>query len=84
MKFSIIFIGDLRIVPYAGEEQLAAMTELITKDLSEPYSIYTYRYFLHTWPKLSFLVCRLIQAVLVVVLHVLCGTKENTAFRQSG
>lgn len=32
------------------------MTDLITKDLSEPYSIYTYRYFLHTWPQLSFLV----------------------------
>jgi len=28
---------------------------LITKDLSEPYSIYTYRYFIHNWPKLCFL-----------------------------
>ncbi|KAG0376107.1 N-alpha-acetyltransferase 30 [Mortierella sp. AD032] len=31
------------------------MMSLIENDLSEPYSIYTYRYFLHQWPKLSFL-----------------------------
>lgn len=31
------------------------MVSLIENDLSEPYSIYTYRYFLHQWPKLSFL-----------------------------
>nr|CAG4642552.1 EOG090X07BN [Evadne anonyx] len=28
---------------------------LIQKDLSEPYSIYTYRYFIHNWPMLCFL-----------------------------
>ncbi|CAL1283630.1 unnamed protein product [Larinioides sclopetarius] len=28
---------------------------LIQKDLSEPYSIYTYRYFIHNWPKLTYL-----------------------------
>lgn len=29
--------------------------DLIDKDLSEPYSIFTYRYFLHAWPHLCFL-----------------------------
>ncbi|KAL3267296.1 hypothetical protein HHI36_011427 [Cryptolaemus montrouzieri] len=29
--------------------------KIIQKDLSEPYSIYTYRYFIHNWPKLCFL-----------------------------
>ena len=28
---------------------------LIARDLSEPYSVYTYRYFLHNWPHLSFI-----------------------------
>nr|CAG4644003.1 EOG090X07BN [Lepidurus arcticus] len=28
---------------------------LIQRDLSEPYSIYTYRYFIHNWPKLCYL-----------------------------
>ena len=39
------------------EEHLAVITELIQQDLSEPYSVYTYRYFLHQWPRLSYLVC---------------------------
>lgn len=42
-------------IDYTCEEQLPDLTRLITKDLSEPYSIYTYRYFLHNWPQLSFL-----------------------------
>ena len=29
---------------------------LIEKDLSEPYSIFTYRYFINNWPNLCFLV----------------------------
>ncbi|EFN54431.1 hypothetical protein CHLNCDRAFT_14420, partial [Chlorella variabilis] len=29
---------------------------LIDNELSEPYSIFTYRYFLHNWPHLCFLV----------------------------
>ncbi|KAF9428846.1 hypothetical protein BGZ94_000794 [Podila epigama] len=43
-------------VGYESEHQLAGMMALIENDLSEPYSIYTYRYFLHQWPKLSFLI----------------------------
>ncbi|KAI8854079.1 acyl-CoA N-acyltransferase [Chytridium lagenaria] len=31
------------------------MRLLIEKDLSEPYTIYTYRYFLHSWPDLCYL-----------------------------
>lgn len=41
---------------YESEKQMKDIISLITKDLSEPYSIYTYRYFIHNWPKLSFLV----------------------------
>lgn len=43
---------------YKGEHQLQEMLPLIEEDLSEPYSIYTYRYFLHEdqWPHLCFLV----------------------------
>ncbi|XP_014783727.1 N-alpha-acetyltransferase 30 [Octopus bimaculoides] len=40
---------------YECELQMADIMRLITKDLSEPYSIYTYRYFIHNWPKLCFL-----------------------------
>nr|CAB3264176.1 N-alpha-acetyltransferase 30 [Phallusia mammillata] len=42
-------------VRYKSELQMPAIMHLITKDLSEPYSIYTYRYFIHNWPHLCFL-----------------------------
>lgn len=47
---------DIRIVAYKDETQIGDIMRLITKDLSEPYSIYTYRYFLHNWPEYCFLV----------------------------
>ncbi|CAG0911845.1 unnamed protein product, partial [Cyprideis torosa] len=40
---------------YESEIQMPAIMDLIQKDLSEPYSIYTYRYFIHNWPKLCLL-----------------------------
>lgn len=40
---------------YESELQMPDIIRLIQKDLSEPYSIYTYRYFIHNWPKLCFL-----------------------------
>ncbi|XP_076835380.1 N-alpha-acetyltransferase 30 [Brachyhypopomus gauderio] len=42
-------------VRYESELQMPDIIRLITKDLSEPYSIYTYRYFIHNWPQLCFL-----------------------------
>lgn len=45
-------------VHYESELQMPGIMRLITKDLSEPYSIYTYRYFIHNWPQLCFLVRR--------------------------
>ncbi|KAJ3193489.1 N-alpha-acetyltransferase 30 [Irineochytrium annulatum] len=49
-------INVISYVPYESELQLPSIMRLIENDLSEPYSIYTYRYFLHAWPQLSFLV----------------------------
>ncbi|XP_055612807.1 N-alpha-acetyltransferase 30A [Uranotaenia lowii] len=40
---------------YESELQMPSIMSLIQKDLSEPYSIYTYRYFIHNWPRLCFL-----------------------------
>jgi len=34
---------------------MPGIIHLITKDLSERYSIYTYRYFIHNWPHLCYL-----------------------------
>ena len=43
--------GDVEVSSYAGEAQIAAVMALICKDLSEPYSIFTFRYFLDAWPE---------------------------------
>lgn len=53
---------ELRYIQYdpAEEEKyLPTIRELISKDLSEPYSIYVYRYFLYQWGDLCYMVCML-------------------------
>ncbi|RIA87761.1 acyl-CoA N-acyltransferase [Glomus cerebriforme] len=47
--------NDITYVPYSSELQLPGIMSLIENDLSEPYSIYTYRYFINNWPNLCFM-----------------------------
>ena len=49
---------SLHFISYGSEKEspyLPAIRQLISKDLSEPYSIYVYRYFLYQWPDLAFM-----------------------------
>lgn len=46
---------EITYVQYKSEEQMSDIMRLIQEVLSEPYSIYTYRYFIHNWPNLCFL-----------------------------
>jgi len=49
---------QLRYTRYSHDKEhlyLGAIRQLISKDLSEPYSIYVYRYFLYQWDDLCFL-----------------------------
>lgn len=51
---------ELQYIKYEHKleaEYLPAIRALISKDLSEPYSIYVYRYFLYQWGHLCFMVC---------------------------
>lgn len=48
--------SEVVYISYESEHQMPDIMKLIQKDLSEPYSIYTYRYFIHNWPHLCFLV----------------------------
>ena len=48
---------EVSYIVYESELQMPEIMRLIQKDLSEPYSIYTYRYFIHNWPHLCFMVC---------------------------
>ena len=58
--------NDIDMVKYAvyeNELQMPDIMKLIQKDLSEPYSIYTYRYFIHNWPHL----CYMVRDVLIFI-----------------
>ncbi|KAI4127621.1 MAG: hypothetical protein LQ338_003116 [Usnochroma carphineum] len=50
---------------------LAAIRQLISNDLSEPYSIYVYRYFLYQWGDLCFLALDKEESMLGVVISKL-------------
>ena len=54
-KISISDQSEISYMQYTDETQMPLIMKLIQKDLSEPYSIYTYRYFIHNWPNLCFL-----------------------------
>ena len=45
----------ITITSYRDESQLDAIMALISKDLSEPYSIFTFRRFVHGWPEFTLL-----------------------------
>lgn len=45
----------LCIERYRNESQLPEIMALVGNELSEPYSIYTYKYFVHYWPELCIL-----------------------------
>ena len=46
---------SIEYVDYTDESMMADIQRLVSKDLSEPYSVYTYRYFLHNCPR--FCIC---------------------------
>lgn len=48
--------AEIEYVNYGGEHHLPLIMGLVDDELSEPYSIFTYRYFVYLWPNLSFLV----------------------------
>lgn len=53
---------------YESELQMPDIMKLMKTALSEPYSIYTYRYFIHNWPQL----CILAKSGTVCVGAIVC------------
>jgi peptide alpha-N-acetyltransferase len=67
--------AELRYIQYEHaleKKYLPSIRALISKDLSEPYSIYVYRYFLYQWGELCFMVSG--------PLSVLQSTSPNPLF----
>jgi len=48
----VVFKDGIEYRAYGAEHHLNEIMELVGRDLSEPYSIYTYRYFVYNWPHL--------------------------------
>ena len=44
-------LEDVSFRNFETEADLQVIMAMITRDLPEPYPIFTYRYFLHKWPE---------------------------------
>lgn len=47
--------ANINFRQYRGEVDIHHVMDLIDHELSEPYSIFTYRYFLNQWPEFCWL-----------------------------
>ena len=41
--------GGIRYTKFTGEAEIPVIMDLVDTQLSEPYNLYTYRYFLNDW-----------------------------------
>ncbi|KAK4156418.1 acyl-CoA N-acyltransferase [Chaetomidium leptoderma] len=72
--------GELQYIQYEHSleaQYLPVIRALISKDLSEPYSIYVYRYFLYQWGHLCFMALSPTDSSLIGV--VICKLEMHTS-----
>lgn len=69
--------SEIEYVSYGGEHHLPLIMNLVDEELSEPYSIFTYRYFVYLWPQLSFMV---LLALLCHISYVIFHQQRNSFF----
>ena len=48
-------VQEIEFRTFSTERDLLTIISMIEKELSEPYPIYTYRYFVQKWPELCML-----------------------------
>ncbi|OTA65869.1 acyl-CoA N-acyltransferase, partial [Hypoxylon sp. EC38] len=72
--------GELLYIQYEHaleEKYLPAIRALISKDLSEPYSIYVYRYFLYQWAHLCYMALNPVDSSLIGV--IICKLEHHAS-----
>src|SRR3954451_3593718 len=72
--------SELRYIQYEHsleKKYLPSISALIAKDLSEPYSIYVYRYFLYQWPELCFFAVDTSTDACELVACVICKLEKH-------
>jgi hypothetical protein len=70
--------SELRYIQYDSSlesQYLPSIRALIGKDLSEPYSIYVYRYFLYQWGDLCFMVTSI--STLLLEFNTKCFSRRS-------
>ena len=72
---------ELSFSTYQSEESLPAIMALVQKDLSEPYSVFTYRYSVNRWPQLCEMVHNEAQELVGVVV---CKIDKHKSGRMRG
>ncbi|KAF6169707.1 hypothetical protein GIB67_004099 [Kingdonia uniflora] len=68
--------SEIEYISYGGEHHLPIIMNLVDEELSEPYSIFTYRYFVYLWPQLSFLAFHKGKCIATIVCKM--GEHRNT------
>jgi len=71
---------ELRYIQYDSSlesQYFPSIRALISKDLSEPYSIYVYRYFLYQWGDLCFMVSPSLSYILDVSKSTIGSASRN-------
>ena len=61
---------------YKDDSQIEVVKKIMEEYLSEPYPVYTYRYFLSTWPELSILAMKGEECIGCIVSKV--SPQKNT------
>jgi hypothetical protein len=62
---------EIRFEDYHDEDtQIQVIMDLVDNELSEPYNIFTYRYFVNNWPNLTFLAWHGDKCVGVIICKV--------------
>lgn len=68
--------APIEYIVYEDESILPDIQALVSKDLSEPYSVFTYRYFVHNWPHLCICAYAVSGDVRVMIGTIVCKAEN--------
>jgi len=79
--------SEVVYVDYKDESMMADIQRLVSGDLSEPYSIFTYRYFLHNYPELC--ICAYKRSLVesldqVMIATIVCKLERESSGQLQG
>ena len=74
-----IKLEDIEWRTFESEQDLDTIMRMMGRDLSEPYPIYTYRYFVHQWPELT-LIAHYKGKILGTIVSKLDDIKKNASY----